>query len=204
MTEKYDAKKALPELYRGKAEWMHVTVPERNYLSVLGEGSPDAPAYAEALEALYGVAYTLKFTLKARGNDFVVAPLESLWFADDMSVYSADPEKDSWKWRSLIPLPPFVTPADVGQAREDLRQKKSPAALDRLEFFTLNEGECLQYLWVGAYSDEYQVLTPLHEGGLEAMGLREAGEHHEIYLSDPRRTESAKLKTLLRQPVAAL
>lgn len=198
-----DLVKEHPELYKGKAEWREVIVPERTFLSVEGTGSPDGPAYADALQALYSTAYTLKFTRKKAGrDDFKVAPLEGLWWAENYAAFvQATQDKDSWKWRALIPVPEFVTTDEVAQAVAAARLKHPFGS--EVSLWTYTEGRCLQYYWVGPYSDEQEVLLPLHSGGLEAMGLVESGLHHEIYLSDPRRTAPEKLKSVLRQPVKA-
>lgn len=199
-----DLVKEHPELYKGKAEWVRVTVPPRTIIAVDGAGDPNTdPSYSAALQALYGIAYTAKFTLKkASRDDFKVAPLEGLWWADDYTAF-ATAEKTAWNWTMFIPVPDSFDAELLEQAREAVAKKHPETDCSRVELRTIHEGECVQYLWVGPYDQESTVLLPLHQRGLEAMGLTENGHHHEVYLSDPRRTAPEKLKTILRQPVRA-
>jgi hypothetical protein len=202
---KYDVKRELKACYAPRnTDWEIVDVPELRYLAVDGHGDPNTgAAYGRAVEALHAVAYTVKFASKGGlGRDYVVGPLEGLWWADDMGDFLAR-RKDNWRWRLLIHLPEWVTGTMVEDARGAVRAKKGlPAAADvRTE--TLREGACAQVLHIGSYDDETPLLTRLHGDYLPARGLREAGLHHEVYLSDPRRTDPARLRTVLRQPVAA-
>lgn len=203
MAETIDLVKAHPELYKGKAEWTRVTVPPRTVIAVDGAGDPNtSPAYASAIAALFGVAYTAKFALKKAGaDDFKVAPLEGLWWADDYAAFMDCADKNEWRWTMLIPVPEFFTVELLEQARDAVAKKHPETDYSVVELRTINEGDCVQYFWVGPYDREHEVLLPLHQGGLEAMGLIENGLHHEIYLSDPQRTAPEKLKTMLRQPV---
>jgi hypothetical protein len=200
---KVDFKKTMRALYappRGK--WELVEVPPRRFLMADGEGDPNTSAeYAEALEALYALSYGLKFySKKSLQRDYTVPPLEGLWWADDMAAFVAR-EKSAWKWTMMIPQPDWIEAAEVEEVRAGVRQKKNPAALDRVRFEEYDEGECLQRLHVGSYDDEAPLLRELHESVIPAGAFEPAGLHHEIYLSDPRRTEASKLKTVLRQPV---
>jgi hypothetical protein len=204
----YDVKRELRALYAPKnRDWETLTVPPQRFLAVDGHGDPNtSPAYAEAVEALYAVAYTVKFTSKRAGRDVVVGPLEGLWYADDASVFSAR-DKDAWSWTMLISQPDWVTDAEIGEAiaaaRAKAAVKKKPLpALDRMRVERLDEGLCEQVLHVGSYDDETPVLARLHGELLPAAGLRERGRHHEVYLGDPRRVTPDKLRTVLRQPVA--
>jgi hypothetical protein len=200
----YDVKRELKDLYAPKnREWALVEVPEQQFIAVSGQGDPNtAPEYAQAVEALYAVAYTLKFTSKRAGRDFVVGPLEGLWWSPDPAVFTAR-AKDKWLWRMLISRPEWLTGADIKEAVDAAAAKKSLPAIGRVEHETLHEGTCAQVLHVGSYDDETPVLTALHTGYLPANGLAERGHHHEIYLGDPRRTAQEKLRTVLRQPVRA-
>ncbi|WP_255579310.1 GyrI-like domain-containing protein [Cryobacterium sp. PAMC25264] len=204
----YDIKRELRALYAPKnREWERVTVPPQRFLAVDGHGDPNtSPAYTEAVEALYAVAYTVKFASKRAGRDLVVGPLEGLWYADDASVFSAR-DKDAWSWTMLISQPDWVSDAHIGEAiaaaRAKAATKKKPLpALDRLRVEALDEGLCEQVLHVGSYDDETPVLARLHGEVLPAAGMRERGRHHEVYLGDPRRVAPDKLRTVLRQPVA--
>jgi hypothetical protein len=204
--EKYDIKKAHKALYApSSTDFTLVDVPELRYLAVDGHGDPNtAPAYAEAIEALFGVAYTLKFESKnALGRDFVVGPLEALWRAEDMGAFTSR-DKDAWDWTAMIVQPDWITAEMVDAAVAKLRSKKPLPAIEKLRPLTLNEGQSVQILHTGSYDDEGPILDRLHHEYLPAHGLTFNGDHHEIYLSDARRTEPSKLKTVLRQPVKAL
>lgn len=202
----WDVKKALKPFYApANRAWELVEVPAQRFIAVDGSGDPNtAPAYAEAVEALYAVAYGIKFQAKRElGRDAVVAPLEGLWYADDASVFTAG-SKSQWHWTMLISEPDWVTDAFIGQVIAAASAKKKLPALARVRTETLDEGLSAQLLHLGPYDDEAPVLAALHDDFLAANGLRLNGRHHEVYLSDPRRTEPARLKTVLRQPVARL
>jgi len=202
----WDVKKILKPFYAPtNRDWELVEVPAQRFIAIDGSGDPNtAPAYALAVEALYAVAFGIKFQAKRElGRDAVVAPLEGLWFADDASVFTGG-AKAQWHWTLLISQPDWVTDAFIGQAIAAASAKKKLAALVRVRTETLDEGLSAQLLHVGAYDDEAPVLAALHDEFLAGNGLRVDGRHHEVYLSDPRRTEPAKLKTVLRQPVARL
>ena len=201
--EKYDVKAEFRHLYApGSKDFVEVDVPTLGYLAVEGSGDPNtSSAYAQAVEALYPVAYALKFAGKAEGRDFVVGPLEALWWAHDMSTFLTR-DKDAWSWRAMITVPPWVDDAAVRGAVEATAAKKDLPGLGRVALQPLTEGRCLQILHVGPYDDEGPTLDLLHNRVIPERGLRFNGHHHEIYLSDPRRTAPEKLRTILRQPVA--
>ncbi|MHC3473171.1 GyrI-like domain-containing protein [Streptomyces sp. 7R007] len=206
MTATYDVKRELKACYAPKnTDWELVDIPELRFLAVDGHGDPNtSAAYRHAVEALYAVAYTVKFASKGRlGRDFMVGPLEGLWWADDMADFLAR-RKDNWRWRLLIHVPDWITADMIDDARDTAAAKKKnlPAVPD-VRSQTLHEGTCAQVLHIGSYDDETPILTRLHRDYLPAHHLREAGLHHEIYLSDPRRTDPARLRTILRQPVTA-
>ena len=196
----YDVKKDLRQLYAPKnTDWALVDVPEQRFLAIDGRGNPNtAESYAKAVQALYAFAYTIKMTAKARGEDFVVGPLEGLWWSEDYTAFTVR-AKDEWQWTMLISLPPWIIEDAVEEARESVRRKKKIDAPVRVE--TLDEGRCAQALHIGSYDDEGPLLARLHGEYLAAQGLEPTGLHHEVYLGDPRKTEPAKLKTVLRQPV---
>jgi hypothetical protein len=196
----YDVKKELKDLYAPRnTDWALVDVAPQGFLAIEGEGDPNtAQAYQDAVAALYSVAYTIKFAGQER--PFVVAPLEGLWWADDPSVFAAG-DKAAWKWTMLIGLPPWITEEQVQESKRKASAKKKLAAIDQVRLTQLDEGVSAQLLHIGSYADEAPKLAALHGEYLAANGLELNGHHHEIYLSDPRRTEPAKLKTILRQPV---
>ena len=211
---KVDFKKDLKHLYQPPSrEFVAVDVPPMNYLMIDGHGDPNtAPAYQEAIEALYAVAYKLKFMSKKElGRDYVVPPLEGLWWAANMDAFTVARDKSAWDWTMMIMQPEWITQemfeSAVAQVKE---QKDLPALSDgqprglplRLE--TYHEGLCLQILHTGSYEDEAPVLEGLHHEFMPQNGYVPAGKHHEIYLSDPRRVAPDRLKTVPRQPVRRL
>jgi hypothetical protein len=200
--QKYDVKKEHAALYSPSATtFSDVVVPPLNYLAVDGEGDPNtAPAYAAAIEALFSTSYTIKFASKAHGRDFVVGPLEALWTADDTDAFVSR-DKDSWRWTALINQPEWITADDVTAALSTVAAKKPNPALTLTRLITLDEGRSIQILHVGSYDDEGPTLARLHDEYLPQNGLTFNGLHHEVYLSDARRTAPQKLKTVLRQPV---
>jgi hypothetical protein len=202
--EKIDLKREWKQFYSAsKKEFEIVDVPEFSFLMVDGQGDPNtAQSYRDAIEGLYAVAYGLKFMSKKRlAKDFVVAPLEGLWWADDPDKFHRLLDKDSWEWTAMIHIPAWIGQDMFDEACHEASGKKDLPALARMRFEDYREGLSVQVMHIGPYAAEGPTLLRLHEEFLPEQGLREAGKHHEIYLSDPRRTEPARLKTLLRQPV---
>lgn len=204
---KVDFKKTI-DAYQGKrGEFRVVEVPEMTYLMIDGQGDPNtSPAYTEALEALYPLAYTLKFaSARELGHDYVVPPLEGLWWADDMASFTSARDKSRWHWTMMLMVPEWV-PADlVTTARATVAAKKdAPARLDEVRLEPLTEGLCVQTLHLGSFDDEAPVLARMHEEFIPDAGLELTGKHHEVYFSDFRRVAPDKLRTLLRQPVRQL
>lgn len=198
---KRDFKKQDRAFYTGKpGRWDRVTLPALTFLAIDGQGDPDGPAYSAALSALYPLAYAVKFACKSEGADFVVPPLEALWWADDPRAFVTG-DRAAWRWRAMIRVPGSVTAEALDAARAVARGKNRQAPLDAVACSRFAEGDCLQTLHIGPYSDEAPVLARLHDEIMPAEGLDFAGPHHEIYLSDPRRAQPQKLRTILRQPV---
>lgn len=190
--------------YRARSgEFRVVDVPPLRYLMIDGHGDPNtAPEYAAALTTLYPVAYRLKFASKTElSRDYVVPPLEALWWAEDMAAFTTSRDKSRWSWTVMLMVPDWLAPEMVEAARAQAGTTRRLARLDDLRLDTLEEGRCVQTLHVGAYDDEAEVLARLHHEFIPGAGLRMIGRHHEIYLSDPRRVAPAKLRTILRQPV---
>ena len=203
---KPDIKRDRRDLYAPRAGGFQlVEVPPLPYLMVDGEGDPNtAPSYQDALATLYAVSYALKFASKQRlGRDYVVGPLEGLWSADDPAAFLTR-AKNEWRWTMMITQPEWITEALVDDAVRLTAARKHLPATDRIRFQRYAEGLSVQVLHVGPYDDEGPVLQRLHHEFMPANGLTFNGPHHEIYLSDPRKTEPAKLRTILRQPVARL
>jgi hypothetical protein len=200
--EKYDVKRVHRELYAPSArDFAVVEVPPMQYLAVDGHGDPNsAQEYADAVAALYGLAYALKFRSKRElGRDLVVAPLEGLWRADDPEAFVTR-DKGAWSWTMLIAQPDWIDEEHV--AAGIAADTKAPrSALDRLRLQRLHEGTSAQILHIGSYDAEGPTLERLHHEWMPEHGLTFDADHHEIYLSDARRTPPEKLRTVLRQPV---
>lgn len=203
MGDKIDFKQTLDAYRAPRGEFRVLDVPAAQYLMVDGHGDPNTdPAYQAALEALYPVAYKLKFASKQRlGRDYVVPPLEGLWWADDMEAFTGRRDKSQWRWTMLLLVPEWLGGDDVDRAIEQVRSKGAPERLADVRLGALEEGLCVQTLHVGSFDDEAPLLDRMHRGFIPEQGLRMTGRHHEIYLSDPRRTAPERLRTLLRQPV---
>ncbi|WEG08882.1 GyrI-like domain-containing protein [Microbacterium horticulturae] len=176
-----------------------VEVPPLSFLMIDGRGDPNtAPAYREAIETLYPVAYRLKFfSTRELGRAYKMMPLEGLWWADDMTVFTQRRDKSRWSWTAMIAVPDWI---DGGQV-DAVRDAVSAPRIDALRFERFDEGLCVQTLHVGPYDAEGPVLEQMHDEVIPAQGLRMNGRHHEIYLGDPRRAAPEKLRTILRQPV---
>ncbi|GAA4547736.1 GyrI-like domain-containing protein [Pseudonocardia xishanensis] len=202
MEEKRDFKRELA-CYRARRDVLEIVdVPELRYLMIDGHGDPNTPVYAEAVATLYPVAYALKFASRRElGRDYVVMPLEGLWWADDMATFTDARDKSRWDWTMMIMVPDWTTPEMLAAAVEHAGRKDRPVRLDDLRMEDLVEGRCVQALHIGSYDDEAELLRRMHEEYIPGRGLAMTGKHHEIYLSDPRRVGPAKLRTILRQPV---
>lgn len=203
MAGKIDFKKSLDGYQAKRGEFQLIEIPDTNYLMVDGHGDPNtSPEFTAAIETLYPVAYALKFGSKNElDRDYVVPPLEALWFAEDMDVFTVRRDKSQWSWTLMLMVPEWLGPEDVTNAIETVASKKPAVHVDRLRFDRLAEGLVAQTLHVGSFGDEGTVLERLHTDFLSAHGLKLAGPHHEVYFSDFRRTAPEKLRTLLRQPV---
>ena len=202
---KQDIRKVRKDLYAPKATaFSFVDVPPMAFLMIDGVGNPNvSPQYSDAVEALYAVSYAVKFASKNNlDKDYVVRPLEGLWSADDMSAFERG-AKDEWRWTMMIGQPEWVTGDMVRAAVSARRGKKASAALGLLRFEILREGRSVQILHVGSYDDEAPLLKKLHAEFLPQNELVANGRHHEIYLSDARKTAPEKNRTIIRQPVLA-
>ena len=200
-----DLKKTLDVYQAKRGVFRLVDVPPRQYWMIAGAGAPNvSQAYADALAALYPIAYGVKFASRAQlGVDTVVMPLEGLWHAEDMASFTSRRDKSTWLWTMMIMVPDHVTAEMVEAAREKASAKKDASpSLSAVRLETFDEGLCVQTLHVGSYDDEAPVLEELHHRFIPGNGLEMRGIHHEIYLSDARRVEPARLSTILRQPVA--
>ncbi|HLL66804.1 MAG TPA: GyrI-like domain-containing protein [Micromonosporaceae bacterium] len=203
--DKTDFKKTLDAYQAQRGRVRIVDVPDMRYLMIDGHGDPNtSPAFAEAVEALYPVAYRLKFASKrGLGRDYVVPPLEGLWWAADMTSFTTARDKSRWDWTLMLMVPAWIDQTMFTAAVEQTRLKQPPARLDEVRLQTLSEGRCVQTLHVGSFDDEAAVLAQLHDEFIPGHGFRMAGTHHEIYLSDFRKVAPDKRRTILRQPVTA-
>ena len=198
---KLDLRKELKRFYSAKKKPEIIDVPPGKFLTIVGKGEPGGEAYSAALQTLYGLSYTLKFKCKAEGRDFTVMAIEGLWWWDDPSIFDLEnaPAREEWNWKSMIRQPDFVTVEMLEEVRPEVREKRGSAVDDvALEMFY--EGLSAQIMHRGPYSEEGSTVMRLREFIAEE-GYRMRGRHHEIYLSDPRRSKPENLKTIIRQPV---
>lgn len=204
----YDFKKELKTLYTAGAPQI-VTVPKANYIAVRGKGNPNdaGGSYQQAVSVLYAVAYTLKMSHKSDYNiagffEYVVPPLEGFWWQENITGVDYS-DKSAFHWISILRLPDFVTPTDFAWAVETTAKKKK-LDCSSAEFFTVEEGLCVQCLHVGPFDDEDATLaimdTFLQENGY-VNDIGNGRLHHEIYLSDARKVAPEKYRTILRHPI---
>ena len=195
-----DLRKELKRYYTAKRKPELIDVPEGRFLAILGKGDPNGREYQEAAQALYGLSYTLKFDQKAKGRDYTVMHLEGLWWVEGGVFDLNDPApREQWRWKSMIRQPSIIAEEMVEEMRPKVREKSGPK-VDEVKLESFHEGLCAQVLHVGPYSEEGPTIQLLH-GFIEESGYRPRGDHHEIYLGDPRRTKPENLKTILRHPV---
>lgn len=201
MAEKIDFKKTMESYRARRGTFWVVDVPVLQYLVIDGQGDPNTSTeYVQAVETLYPVAYKLKFLSKRElGRDYVVPPLEGLWWANDMRVFTSARDKSQWFWSMMIMVPEWLDADHVSEVKLQVGDK-APRITD-LRLAHLDEGRCVQTLHIGPYDAEGPVLEQMHHEFIPSHGLSLTGKHHEVYLSDPRRTAPERLRTILRQPV---
>ncbi|HEX6231509.1 MAG TPA: GyrI-like domain-containing protein [Jiangellaceae bacterium] len=206
MTDKVDFKKQLDAYHATLRTFRLVDVPELQYLMINGHGDPNtSTSFTHAVEALYPVAYKLKFASKQElGRDYVVMPLEGLWWADDMEAFTAARDKSLWDWTLMIMVPDWIDQDLFTTAVQRAGTKNRPHRLDEVRLETLAEGRCVQTLHIGSFDDEAELLERMHNEFIPEHGLTMVGKHHEIYLSDMRKVAPDQLRTILRQPVRAV
>ncbi len=199
-----DLKTQLKEFYQSPIDRVVlVDVPEWQFLMIDGKGDPNTSQdYKDAVEALYSLAYTLKFALKKRqGIDYPVLPLEGLWWTPDPAQFSLE-AKDDWLWTMLLMQPECVTSEQVETGREEMKKKKHLPALEQVRLERFLEGRAAQILHLGPYAAEAPTIARLHDF-IKNNGYQMRGKHHEIYLGDSRRAAPEKLRTVIRQPIEA-
>lgn len=200
---KIDLRKKHPHLYNPSAKLATtVEVPPMNFLMVDGFGDPNTtPQFQSAMEALFSLSYTLKFMIKKNtGEDYAVMPAEGLWWIEDMRLFDLE-RKDLWKWTIMIMQPESITETLVEEARVEVqRKKKDLPSLETVRFELFGEGLSVQIMHNGPFAAEGPTVAKLHDL-MAQEGYEANGKHHEIYLSDFRRTAPERLKTIIRQPV---
>lgn len=205
----FDFKKEYKEFYLPKSIPSVITVPKMNYIAVRGKGDPNEEngEYKNTIGLLYGIAFTIKMSYKGAHKidgyfEYVVPPLEGFWWQNGAQNIDYS-HKENFNFISVIRLPDFVTKADFDWAIEEASKKKKQD-FSKVEFFTYDEGVCVQCMHVGSYDDEPKTAALMHEY-IKARGyeldITDKRLHHEIYLSDPRKCEASKLKTVVRHPI---
>lgn len=200
---KTDLKKENKDFYYPSNEEVSIVeLPEMKFLMIDGQGDPNnSPEYKDAMETIFPVAYKTKFiSKKEKSQDYVVMPLEGLWWVDNMKDFSLD-DRESWKWTVMIRQPDFITENIIAKAKKEVEEKKNPYSLSKIRFESFREGLSAQILHIGPYGEaEAPAIEKLH-GFIEENGYSRRDKHHEVYLSDMRRTKPEKLKTVIRQPI---
>ena len=206
----FDFKKKYKELYLPKGTPSIISIPEMRFIMVQGKGNPNtSDYYKEAVELLYGISYSIKMSKKKEAPagyfDYVVPPLEGLWwFENNFFDGSVMNRKDEFSWMMMIRQPDFVTSQVFEMAKKNLKRKKPEIDTSIVKLETFNEGLCAQVMHIGPYDDEPATVALL-EAFIDSQGYRTLmsgmRQHHEIYLSDPRKSDLAKLKTVLRHPI---
>jgi hypothetical protein len=201
MVVKVDFKKTLKQLYNPSIKGFHIIeVPEMNFLMVDGKGDPNTSIeYQQAIEALYGISYGIKFALKSQGYDHIIPPLEGLWWMEDMNEFSRE-NIARWEWAMMIMQPEWVSKEIVETVRIEVIKKKGNSGLERVKYERYREGLAVQTLYTGAYENEAPVIAEMH-AFIKSNGYQINGKHHEVYLSDVRKTTAERLQTILRQPI---
>ena len=201
--DKIDVKKSMPSYRARRGSFEVVEVPPLQYLMLDGHGDPNSsPDFASAIATLYPLAYSLKFFSRNElGRDYVVPPLEGLWWAEDMSTFTSARDKTQWDFTLMLLGPDWLNRPHLDHAIAVATGRRPLPRLDDVRFDILREGTCMQTLHVGPFDDEAAVLDHMHSAAIPAAGFEMTGRHHEIYLSDLRRSAPEKLRTILRQPV---
>jgi hypothetical protein len=209
--KKIDYKKDFKQLYSPPREPVIVTVPKMKYLMVTGAGSPESKKhhvpFQQAIQALYGIAYTIKFTLKfsKKGPEYTIPPLDGLWWMKGKNDFDLKRPAD-WRWQLMIAQPDHITVQHIKDAINTIterakKKKEIPSTfLKKIKLITWNEGLCVQIMHIGPYDKEKPNIDKIHVFA-KAEGYKLHGLHHEIYIGDPRKMQPSKLKTVIRQPI---
>lgn len=199
--DKLDLKKKHKDLYKMKEGTIRkVEVPKQTVISIKGQGDPNTSTFGDSIATIYPLAYTIKFIAKSKEMDFVVMPPEAFWWSEDMNDF-VENKKDKWQWEVFVVLPDYISMEDFEKAKAEAAKKKELPLLNDVEYKVLEEETAFQLLHIGSYSNERANIQKLHryikEEGFEFDG--KVNKHHEIYLSDARKVEESKLKTIIRQ-----
>lgn len=205
--EKLDLTKEFKSYFSAKTNPEIVSLEPANYLSICGKGDPSSEDFQKNIEALYAISYAVKFIYKSKNLDFVVSKLEGLWWFDEekypnknVETSSTEVPREDWEYRLLIRMPDFVTKEEAEFAKQNVITKKGIILAQKIDFFTLFEGNCVQIMHIGPFSTEPDSLRKINDF-MNDKNLVKNGLHHEIYLSDFRKTPPEKLKTILREPI---
>jgi hypothetical protein len=203
VSSKLDYKKEFPDLYNPKQKEIHIlTIPTMQFYMVDGKGDPNtAQMFKDAVSTLYACAFTLKMGYKKQHptKDYVVPPLEGLWFMEDMREWSSE-KKNMWQWTMMIRIPDYISVSDAQKAIQTAKLKKNPPLIEQTRIVTYEEGTAVQVIYIGPYSEEHPIIMKMHEYAAK-QGYKLKGKHHEIYLSDPRKITPEKYRTIIRQPI---
>ena len=197
--EKTDLVKQDKEYYSAKKKPEIKEFSELKFLTILGKGEPAGIEFTKAIEALYPLAYGIKKIYKNQEMDFAVPKLEGLWWVNS-EKNALEVPRSEWHWKLLIRIPDFVTSKEFENAKTEVVKKKGIEKINEIAFEKITEGKCIQIMHIGPYSTEPETIKQMKEF-MKQNGLVENGLHHEIYISDPRKTIPEKMKTILRQPV---
>ncbi len=202
-TSKIDFKKTLDSYQAQHHQFRIVDVPKLQYLMIDGHGDPNTgKEFADAIVALYPVAYKLKFASKLElGKDYTVMPLEGLWWSDNMEAFTSARDKSQWDWTLMIMQPDWITKDMLKAAVQKVAEIEPPVSLAKVRLEALDEGKCVQTLHIGSYDNEAAILAKMHHGFIPAGNLKMVKKHHEIYFSDFRKVAPDRLRTILRHPV---
>ena len=206
----FDYKKEYKEIYMPKNKPSIIEIPKMHYIAVRGQGNPndENSEYKDSIGLLYGIAFTIKMSYKGQHKiegyfEYVVPPLEGFWWQEGNREGIDYHKKETFQFISVIRLPDFVTEEDFNWAIEEASKKKKQD-FSKVEFLTYEEGICVQCMHIGSYDEEPKTIDQMHEyikeQGYE-LDITDYRYHHEIYLSDPRRCEERKLKTVIRHPI---
>lgn len=205
--EKLDLTKKYKVCYQAKATVEEVTIEDAGYLAVEGKGDPSAPEFSKNVEALYGIAYTIKFMCKDKGLDFVVPKLEAQWWYDELKYVALTPEESAlkvprseWQYQLMIRMPDWVSNEIFDEGADKAFAKKGNEKMKDVKLIRFEPGRCVQILHTGPFSDEPNSLVKISQY-MDLHSLVKNGRHHEVYLSDFNKVEEAKLKTILRELV---